>query len=203
MKKIILFIILPGMMLAESNSQFKGTFMRSAILPGWGEARLGLEDRSHSFFRREGLLWLAFLGEKSLSSWYEDDYKAFGTLHASVDMSDKSYQFAVDMGNYDSFEAYNFAKDQYRQIDEKYPEGEGYEWNWNSTENREIFEDLRIKSATADKYASFVVGGLFLHRIVSVIDILYMKRSTSRIQLESSLIPRGKKEVNFLLSIRF
>jgi len=63
------------------------------------------------------------------------------------------------------------AKNRQREIDLKYPEGEGYEWEWDSSANRTKFEDLRIRSAQSDKFASFAVAGLVLHRVVSLIDV--------------------------------
>ena len=61
-------------------------------------------------------------------------------------------------------------------LDKIYEEGIGNEWRWDTTENRLHFDKLRIRSVTYDKYAQFAIGGLILHRIVSLIDIVYLER---------------------------
>ncbi len=205
MKKLTLILILFAAMNAQAfNGLGSGkTFLKSAILPGWGELELDQHRRAVGFFQREGVLWLALFGGLAAEKWYESDFKAFGSQHAGVDMANKSYQFAVDMGNYDSFEEFQAAKDRQREVDLKYPENAGYEWEWDSTGNRQKFEDMRISSGTAGKFASFAVAGLVAHRFISLIDVLYLNRISDKMGLNSSLIPTGTEQVTFSVSLNF
>lgn len=181
----------------------KNIFLKSAILPGWGEMSLQKDHRAKNFFIREGLLWLTLYGSNKRSDWYRSDYLAFGAEHAGTDISDKTYQYAVDMGNYDSYSDFIAAKDRQRQIDLKYPEGQGYEWNWDSSANRIKFDKMRVKSVSADKFANFVVAGLVLHRVVSLIDVLYIQRKAGYLSLHSSLIPEANQRYTILVSLNF
>ncbi|NOZ07863.1 MAG: hypothetical protein GXO91_03160 [FCB group bacterium] len=204
MKYFLLIIFFIGLAPAQTdNPKPKHIFLKSAILPGWGEMSLQQNHRAKNFFIREGLLWLTLYGANKRHDWYRSDYLAFGAEHAGADMSDKTYQYVVDMGNYDSYDDFIAAKNRQRQIDLKYPEGQGYEWDWDSSENRIKFDDMRIKSAGADKFAAFVVAGLVFHRVVSLIDVLYFQRKAGYLSLNSGLIPEGNERYTFVVSLNF
>ncbi len=200
---LILFLVI-GFTIARPAGQKPGrVFLKSAILPGWGEMSLQKDHRAKNFFIREGLLWLTLYGANKRSDWYRSDYLAFGAEHAGTDISDKAYQYAVDMGNYDSYSDFITAKDRQRQIDLKYPEGQGYEWEWDSSANRIKFDEMRIKSVSADKFATFVVAGLVFHRVASLIDVLYLQRKAGYLSLHSSLIPEPNQRYTILVSLNF
>ena len=203
MKKIILFIIISSFsfpQLFESGSvKYK---IQSLILPGLGELKMGHKDKARSFFIREAALWFVYLGGNSAANWYESDYNAFAALHANIDMQGKDYIFAVNMGQYDTMQEYNHAKSQQRQVDKKYVEGEGIEWEWDSTENRIEFDKLRIQSITYEKYASFAIGSLLIHRIISLIDVIYLERNFPQLNLESN-VPVNSGSVQLQLKVDF
>ena len=186
MRKILLFIIVLSSFLSAQMTAAKTNKLQSLILPGLGEFKMGHEKRARSFFIREAALWLICIGGKEVSNWYESDYKAYAELHADVNMEGKDYLFAVNMGHYDSFTEYNDIKERQRQIDKIYEEGQGNEWEWDNTQNRINFDSMRIKSLNYEKYARFAIGGLVLHRFISLIDVIYLERRNPKI----SLIPQ-------------
>ena len=182
MKRLLLFIIISGSLLQAQKTPQAKNKLQSLILPGWGEYRMEYKDRARGFFIREVALWIVCIGGKNISNWYESDYLAFAELHAGVDMYDKDYLFAINMGHYDSFTEYN--EDKARQRQKMYSTEEGKEWQWDSDNcpenqlscNRISFDKMRIQSVTYDKYASFAIGALVLHRLISFIDIIYLER---------------------------
>ena len=187
MKNYLLFIILSMSILTaqvQANTQAK---LQSLVLPGWGEQTLGEPKRAQSFFIREAALWLIFIGGKKSANWYQSDYKAFAELHSNVNMEGKNYLFAVNLGHYDSFEQYNDIKERQRQVEDKYGEHKGLEWQWDNSVNRIKYDEMRIKSVTYDKYARFAIGGLILHRLVSFINVIYMERTNLQVNIEPQL----------------
>ena len=178
------------------------TKLKSLALPGWGEQTLGETKRAQRFFIREAAFWLIYIGVKKTSDWYENDYVAFAELHADVDMEGKNYLFSVNLGHYDSFEQYNDAKERKRLVDDKYGESKGLEWQWDNSDNRIKYDEMRIKSATYDKYARFAIGGLILHRLVSFIDVIYLERTSLRVNIEPQLNQdRSFMKVKFSLEL--
>ena len=187
MKKYLLLIILCVTYLTAQMQLDAKTKLQSLVLPGWGEQTLGESKRAQNFFIREAAFWLIYIGVKKTSDWYESDYTAFAELHADVDMEGKNYLFSVNLGHYDSFEQYNNTKERQRQVEDKYREDKGLEWQWDSSVIRIKYDEMRIKSVTYDKYARFAVGGLILHRLVSFIDVIYLERTKLQVNIEPQL----------------
>jgi len=180
---ILLIIITP----LNSQSRIDGKkIVKSAIFPGWGQSQMGFNKRADSYFKREGILLLTYLGNKSISKWNQNTYIAFAELHSNVNTENKDYLFFVNLGHYNTLEDYNQTKDRKRLPSDKYPENEDYNWEWDSIENRLKFDSIRLRSATFSKYADFTIAGLILHRVVSLIDILYLEKQKSSFKLESN-----------------
>ena len=187
MRKILLSIIVVNFLLSAQMSSSSKNKLQSLIVPGMGEFKMGHENRARSFFIREVALWLICIGGKQASNWYESDYRAFAALHAGIDMGGKGYIFTVNMGHYKSFTEYNETKARQRQVHEIYAEGQGNEWKWDNHENRKHFDKLRIQSVTYEQYAHFAIGGLILHRLISLIDVIYLERQYPDLSLTPQL----------------
>ena len=187
MRKILLCIVVLYSLLSAQMSSSAKSKLQSLLLPGMGELKMGHEQRARSFFIREAAIWLVCIGGTKVSNWYGSDYRAFAALHARIDMDGKDYIFAVNMGHYNSFTEYNETKARQRQVDDIYAEGKGNEWEWDNSKNRIHFDKLRIQSMTYDKYASFAIAGLVLHRIISLIDVIYLERRSHDISLTPQL----------------
>ena len=202
MKKNLILIVVSIICISAQVSGKPKSKLQSLIFPGWGEQVLGESKRAQNFFKREAALWLFYIGSKKTASWYESDFKAFAELHADIEMTGKDYLFSVNMGHYDSLEEYNNTKERQRLPDDKYTEGEGFNWQWDGKANRIKFDEMRIKSGTYDKYAKFAVGGLILHRLVSFIDVVYLQRQNQPISFDTQL--NGDRDsIELKLSLNF
>lgn len=172
-----IFISLISFNLLMGNN-LAGPLIKSLILPGWGEASIGADDKSRRSLLRESVLWLSFSGAGWTQSHYEQAYIQYANEYADIDLQHRSYQFAVDIGNYDSIESFNENKARRRQyqlmIDETIP---GNRWQWDSSDHRQRFERMRITSGLAGKTQTFVLAGLIGHRIISAINVLYLQRT--------------------------
>jgi len=187
MKKYLLIIFICSAGLSAQISGNAKTKLQSLVLPGWGEQSLGESKRAQGFFLRETALWLVFLGGKKASDWYESDYRAFAGLHADVSMTGKNYLFAVNLGHYDSFEEYNDSKERKRLVADKYEEENGFEWQWDDKANRIKFDKMRINSGNYRKYTKFAVGGLVLHRLISLFDVIYLERKNLPLEFDAQI----------------
>ena len=200
MYRKIIYIILIGIM-AQGLSA-RGELMRSLILPGWGELKMQENKRAKIFMSTDlAVIATYFLG-KSFNGWYIDKYTAYGTLHADANMSGKNYAFIVNMSNYDSMEDYNhnmMIHHNANYFDDIY-EDPSYYWQWDSTENRINFNDMRESSLIAEKFTEFAVAGLIINRVASAIDVLYLKNSKSGIDLNAFLIPQKNDGVSLNIS---
>ena len=189
--------MLPAQMSSSAKSK-----LQSLILPGLGELNMGHEKRARSFFIREAAIWLIYIVGKQASNWYESDYRAFAELHADINMDGKDYIFAVNMGNFNNFSEYNDTRKLQRQVNKIYKERQGNEWQWDSDQNRKKFENMLIQSVSYDKYASFAIGGLILHRLISLIDVIYLERQYPDLNLTPQLsTDKGNLQFNIQIDL--
>tara|TARA_Y100000758_G_scaffold299154_1_gene261370 strand:+ start:491 stop:1099 length:609 start_codon:yes stop_codon:yes gene_type:complete len=202
MRKILVVLLVLNSLLCGQMSSSAKYKLQSLILPGMGELKMGHEKIAQSFFIREAALWMVCIGGMKASSWYENDYRSFAALHAGINMDAKNYIFAVNMGHYDSFTEYNTTKARKRQVNEMYTEGQGNEWQWDSPENRIHFDKMRIQSVIYGKYASFAIGGLVLHRLISLIDVIFLERRYPDFDLTSQLLTNsGNLQLNLYIDL--
>lgn len=150
--------------------------MRSAILPGWGEFGLGKAERGRVFTKVDLVLWSALVQTGYAGRQHDSRLKSFGSLHAGVSFSGKDNQFVTDVGNYMSLDDFNEVQQRLRNTDRVYRDSEIYGWAWDSDENRKTYRRYRIQRDTVRKIGQFVIGGMILNRIVSIIDVAYLHR---------------------------
>jgi len=197
MKKYKIYFIICFINFGLCNSEL---IMKSLVLPGWGEYSLG-SNKAKSYFIREAAILFILFSSNSSASWYRNNYEAFAELHAGVNMSNKNYLFSVNLGHYDSLEEYNDTKERQRLPDDKYI-GDNYKWEWDDAINRIKFDEMRIKSVNMKKYARFAVGGLILHRLVSIINVNYLFNENYNLTVGTN-IDYHKSIININLGVNF
>jgi len=150
--------------------------VKSLVLPGWGEYSLDNQIRGRIFVLSETVLLLAILGSYSVAQRQEKEYKAYAAEHAGIDLIGKDRQFWVDIGNYSSLFTFNEEHLRWRDFNALYEDNDTWAWSWDSSNNRERFENTRIASDSWRLRGSFLIGGVVLNHIVSAIDALYLSK---------------------------
>ncbi|MFH0883741.1 MAG: hypothetical protein V2A56_12200 [bacterium] len=143
-------------------------FLRSAILPGWGQRYSGRKTRGAVFTAVDAGIWLSLAW--SYQAWHfgENQFIAFGQEHAFLSGS-HDHGFYVDIGNFSDRDAYNEARRQQRDYSGQYRGADTW-WEWDSAENRLTFKNLRIQADRNKNRISYLIGALVLNRVVSAID---------------------------------
>ncbi|MDP7527177.1 MAG: hypothetical protein QF852_06090, partial [Candidatus Marinimicrobia bacterium] len=155
---------------------FFSPVVKSLVLPGWGEYSLDNQIRGRIFVLSETVLLLAILGSYSVAQRQEKEYKAYAAEHAGIDPIGKDRQFWVDIGNYPSLFTFNEEHLRWRDFNALYEDNDTWAWAWDSSNNRERFENTRIASDSWRLRGSFLIGGVVLNHIVSAIDALYLSK---------------------------
>jgi hypothetical protein len=170
-----------GNLLENNNTKInKGTvpgsrikyILYSLLLPGAGQWAMGNHNRAKFFVGAEALLWIGYFGSHAYANMAQDDYKSYAALHANLNSRDKSEQYWIDIGS--SVNMYNFNQKRLRERDLKgtYPENDKYFWQWDSEQNIEKYNTLRVKEYNWEKRTTYVVGALILNRLISAIDVI-------------------------------
>jgi hypothetical protein len=156
-----------------------GAFMRSLVIPGWGQRRAGAKTSARNFFVAEILLWSGFASLEIYGGWLRNDYKLFAAAHAGAQISGKDTQFFVDMGNFSSVEEFNQNSLRARDLESLYDPATHF-WRWDTDANQQKFFNLRKRSDKAFARAELVAAGVIANHIVSGIHaawVAYKKSS--------------------------
>jgi hypothetical protein len=161
---------------ADQKKPIISPVVKSLVFPGWGEYSLDNQIRGRIFVLSETVLLLAILGSYSVAQRQETEYKAYAAEHAGIDPIGKDRQFWVDIGNYSSLFLFNEEHLRWREFKSLYEDNDTWAWAWDSGNNRERFENMRIASDSWSLRGSFLIGGVVLNHIVSAIDALYLSK---------------------------
>lgn len=175
-----------------TEGQARLILLRSLLIPGWGEYKLDKPNRAVVFNTVEVLGWVNYYFWLSSGKAGYKDMQAYAVRHAGINPTGKDDYYYVDIGNYDDIYAYNEQKLRNRQVDLLYPVTPDYYWAWDSAQNRQRFDRLRIRSAAHRQYATFALIGLAVNRIVSMLDIMVLTRNhvqQSSVKLGSQVVP--------------
>ena len=103
----------------------------------------------------------------------QDYYSSYGIDYANANIANNDLEYSMNVGNYNSMYLYNEAMLRKRQGDNVYPENEGYDWDWNSSENRLKYRRMFEASSNLGKVADFAVAGLIINRMIAAINYIY------------------------------
>ena len=172
-------------------------FLKSLLLPGWGQISQGRKEQAVVFLSLEGIFWGGMLAVHTYGSWLEDDYKAYAEVHAGIEAEGKGHEFFVDIGNYSSVYSYNQIQQLERDWDSLYL-GEGFYWQWDSDCSRRTFEDMRIKSDTFKNSVIYFAGAIVANHLIAAIDAARHSRIQDKLSAVIELNPDGTNMLTFI-----
>ena len=174
--------------------------LKSAIMPGWGEAVLEKNKRARLFSSIELSLWTTCLATYTFSYHQMLQYQSFAVEHAGVDTDNKDHKYWVDIGNYIDLDQHNSEHLRWRYLDEIYNETD--RWDWDNKNNMKNFESMRIRSDMLAKAGEYIIGAIIMNHILSTIDTLYFIR-LKKVD-EVAVIPMiGEHNYGLMFKIRF
>ena len=142
----------------------------SLAVPGMGELYAESFSSGRYFLAAEGLLWLTYAVFDVHATGLQNDARAFAAAHAGVNPAGKSDQFYVDMGNFLTVSDYNAKKMRDRSPDLLYDPAAGYNWTWDTDQNRGMFRDQRITSENVFNNRKFVLAAVLVNHVASAIN---------------------------------
>ena len=191
-KKYILCLCLFSLSFSQLIDNLDINAFKSLAIPGWGQIEIYEEKRAKNFFILEACTWLSFLGSHYSNNWYTDNYMSFGTYHAGIDLNNINDNelslLIVHLSQYDNMYDYNDTMERQRRYDDVYPDTPKYQWDWNSTKNRNSFNDLRVKGSFAKKINNFTIAALIVNRALSFFDVAYLN-GKNNYKIESEVLP--------------
>jgi hypothetical protein len=181
-------------------------FLRSLILPGWGERYVGEKKSGEIFIGSEIGLWLFWGSLRLYQNWEENGMFTFATGHAGVTGAhSKSDQYLIDLGNYTSVFEYNQEQLRNRNLSGLYNATLDY-WYWDSESSRQKYHSLRVSRDETRRNAGFVIAGVVVNHLVSAINALRLARQhnknlTQKINWQLRSSPAILNSINLTLEI--
>ena len=174
---------------------------KSLILPGWGEKKLNINNKSKAHLLSEMILVSSVMFTDSQYSSYRNDYRVYGADEAGVNWNGKSDLYAAHVGNYDSMELFNnqqllnFGPTAFIYYNDS------YSWDWQGDSiMRNRYDSLRNKSETYNEAKGFLIAGMLLNRIISFINVISIERKNN-VNLE--FFYKNDGNMNFQINYKF
>lgn len=158
----------------------------SLILPGAGEWFLGRHTRAKFFLGTELALWAGYWGMTGYASVLKNDFIAYAAAHAQVNTASKPDKYWAAIGSADDIYSYNEKQRVERNLSATYPENDAYFWQWDASENRYRYNELRIKQHDWERRATFMISGFVLNRLISAVDVVRIIRKQNRASRQQS-----------------
>jgi hypothetical protein len=141
----------------------------SMLVPGMGELYAGNYSTGKYLTIAEGALWLTYIGIDTYGGWQEKRYKALAVSRGGINPEGKDEIYYATISAYFNIDEYNDEQALNRNFDEMYNRDEYY-WNWQNTDDRRSYRSMWVSSEQAYNNLRFVVGGLIVNRLISVIN---------------------------------
>lgn len=170
----------------------------SLLLPGAGEQYLGATGRARFFFTTE----LFYVAAAYISWRNQQDAlvsaREMANRYAGAQADGKSLEYLELMSQYRSRRPVGSRHDSYDEAmllsgqspERQFPDVSEYVWDWGSTENPENDAHLRsfesqLRVYRASRVAlSFSVGAMAVSRLVSLADVLWLRRRAAWVDAE-------------------
>lgn len=167
-----------------------GVFLRSLLVPGWGEsvvarARPELGRPGRTPFLVDVGLAVAVAGFARYGTVKRDEYQAYAQRVAGAGPHGDGSDFWVDLSNHASMEAYNEALLRSGRTTGRYEAPADY-WAWPSTAQRARYRDLRAMSEDAYSRALAVGGAMVVNRLLSSVRA---NRLLRKVEFELEAVP--------------
>jgi hypothetical protein len=166
----------------------KRAFFRSLVVPGWGHYYTENDNWNRGKYHLAGevVLVLSYFGLNARANYLEQDYYTFAKARANTDLSGKSRNYIIAVGNYDNLAAYNDAQLRTRNWDQVFPETAEYQWNWESTQQRFQYQDARERVERNRSQLPTLVALMVANRLVSGISAFIHARDLAENVPEAS-----------------
>ena len=152
----------------------------SMLLPGLGHRYVndGSWRGSASFFVfAEAGLWLGLAGAQWGRGQTIESYRTLAAGGASADLAGKDRRFLVNLGLYESSDAFREDHLRRRLWDQvNYVEDLSFQWHWSSDEDRQTYRRLRSEADAWSRRRTLIISTLALNRLLSAVTSLVAAR---------------------------
>lgn len=168
---VILFITVIGELSAQDQSDSKGAFVRSLVIPGWGHYYAGEDHRlrGHAHLGAEITLITTYFGLVYRVEKLLNNYTSLAELRSGVELAGRDRRFKKAVGDFDSIHLYNdyqLRSRNWHQLIEA--TSENY-WNWSDPQDRANYRALRSRRDRVQNNLPVVMSLMVLNRVIAAV----------------------------------
>jgi len=171
----------------------------SVILPGAGHYYIKRMDVGKYFLGADAASWIGLASLNIYGDNVRDEARTFSKQHAGIDnLGNKSDDYFTNVGSFDNIYEYNNEKLIRGEYELLY-DVNNYYWNWDDTQNKNIYETQR-KSSERIYNARIVFGSILItNRIISGISALLLANKENKKNTSLNIQPEllYKKDYSF------
>jgi len=146
--------------------------LMSLVFPGAGEYYMGHHTMGKFLMGVDLGLWTAYWGSTHLEGNKIDDYRNLARQHAEVGNGKYNSTFWIQVGNHMNVYVNNEQELIERNLDGVFTDTDRYYWSWDNADNLNRYNQLRIDANNMQKFSDKMVMGLFINRLISVVNVL-------------------------------
>ncbi|MEW6755811.1 MAG: hypothetical protein AB1505_33260 [Candidatus Latescibacterota bacterium] len=163
----VALLVLPQGAWARSPAQ---AFLRSLLVPGWGQRHAGQAASATAFLGAEVALWGGRHALGRVADDLRDDYRAHAAAHAGAQPRGQDGRYFDDLGFYASRQEHNlWARYQDGPAAEVYPDEARTFWEWDTQASRQRYRELRNCARRADRRALYAGGVIAVNHVLAAI----------------------------------
>jgi len=202
----ILLILLLTVALQATPSP-KTAFLKSALIPGWGQLESG--SKSGIFFlASEALLWSTKYYYDTEADLKETASEKYAIKYAGIDPEgsyDENYYYLLSRYNSSGFESGGYNSFVYLSAQsEDDPEGyvadnmipDDKAWQWKSKDDRHDYGILRKRIIQYGDYSQTMVGVIIANHLVSAIHAALVSRKASKFDVSVNMDSQFRARLN-------
>lgn len=198
-KSVFIFLALMTTVLsaATPEREVKMPLLKSMILPGWGEYSYRSQS-AYIFWGTEAALWVSFAALRYSASVQNSDMLHYAVQHAGIVAYPNDKQYWTDLSNYISY-----SRHKERMLENRTPEkiwDSEFDWEWDSETSRTQYSSLYRKKELTVLSSEFVITGLIVNRIASMINVRYLKQKNMELSATAAPLYGG---ASIHLGLRF
>ncbi len=199
-KNLLLALLLLLVITIQADDTIKPgiNFLKSAIVPGWGQLSVN-KNYGYAYLFAEASFWSMHFYCIQESDNNADASFKYAIKYGNVDPNyDYSYQFFEDMRNYNSsgYEEGGYNAHVVEDAEDEYPDDPAMQqqyiadniydeeeyWCWNSADNQSKYSSYRRNIDEYADYLKLVAGVIAANHIISAIDALRLSNHLKKVQ---------------------
>ncbi|MBK6766942.1 MAG: hypothetical protein IPG71_11750 [bacterium] len=165
---------------AMAGDKGQAAFLKSLVIPGWGQYELNRPRHAMAFLGADLLLIGSALSLNHHGQQLRDNYEAFAESNGGVTGS-HGKEFYIDVANWMSVFDYNEQRMAERNFSALYDTETQY-WMWSSEAERARMDDMRLDSDRSLNRVIYAVALVGVNHLVSAFHAGRLAAQTDRVE---------------------